>query len=248
MGAPPLLHLASKTMLRRASQIGLLRCYRPSMELVLHELARAHDDPQIAPLGGKQLDVLERVAIDDDQVRERPLFDATELTFVLQEGRVGRGDLAQDLQRREDLPANRELPALLHVCFPEQVRTKADPDARPAHRLHPGECLLVGELRLLLALWRKSEPATVLDGPHTELHAAAHGARRMTVRGRVGAALDRLIDDGADLILPILIHPDGIGRRGNPTRAHDLDAVGPPTKLLARRLEDLVHSVSDDAE
>ncbi len=64
----------------------------------------------------------------------------------------------------------------------------------------------------------------------------------------VGPALGALRDDGADLVLAILVHPYRIGRRGDTARAHDLDAVRALAKLLPGRPDALVNAVGYLAE
>src|SRR5262249_9201951 len=87
----------------------------------------------------------------------------------------------------------------------------------------------------------------VLDRAHAELDAAPDRARRMAVRGDVGPALGALVDDGADLVLAVLVHPDRIGGRGDTARAHDLDAVRALPELVPRRADAGVDAVGADA-
>ena len=45
----------------------------------------------------------------------------------------------------------------------------------------------------------------------------------------------RCADDGPDLIFPVLIHPNGIGRGCYATGRHDLDAMGSASLELTAR-------------
>src|SRR6185369_4204204 len=90
------------------------------------------------------------------------------------------------------------------------------------------------------------DQGAVLDATHAELHAAADRAGGMAVGSDIGAPLDALVDDGADLVFTILVHPDRIGGRRHTARAHDLDAVRALAQLFARGLDALVHTVGHD--
>src|SRR3546814_1379749 len=49
------------------------------------------------------------------------------------------------------------------------------------------------------------------------------------------------------LVVPVLVHPDGIEGRGHAARPHDLDAMGAAPEFLARRLDAAVDAVGDHA-
>src|SRR5208282_6165068 len=55
----------------------------------------------------------------------------------------------------------------------------------------------------------------------------------MAMRGDIGPSLGAFVDDRADLVLAVLVHPDRIGWRGDAARAHDLDAVRTLPQLVA---------------
>src|SRR5437660_12190110 len=65
----------------------------------------------------------------------------------------------------------------------------------------------------------------------------------MAVRGGIGPPLGAFVDDRADFVLAVLVHPDWIGRRRDATRAHDLDAVCALPQLVARRVDARVYAV-----
>src|SRR5205823_8391510 len=65
--------------------------------------------------------------------------------------------------------------------------------------------------------------------------AAPDRARGMAVCGDIGPPLGTFVDDRADLVLAVLVHPDRIGRRRDAARAHDLDAVRALPQLVACR-------------
>ena len=69
----------------------------------------------------------------------------------------------------------------------------------------------------------------------------------VAVRRGVAAPLERLEHHGGDLVLAVLVHPDGIRGRGHATRAHDLDEVRAAPEFLARGLDHLGDAVGDDA-
>src|SRR5262249_42921933 len=71
--------------------------------------------------------------------------------------------LAQDLQGREDLFADRELATLLDVSFAEQVGAKADLYVRSAHALKTAHDLPAHGSRLLLTLRPYSKLFAELD-------------------------------------------------------------------------------------
>src|SRR3546814_13170420 len=64
----------------------------------------------------------------------------------------------------------------------------------------------------------------------------------------VGATLGACADDGADLILTILVHPDRVGGRGDAARSHDLDTMRPSAELLACCLETFIDTVRDHGD
>src|SRR3546814_9139022 len=66
---------------------------------------------------------------------------------------------------------------------------------------------------------------------------------RVAMRSDVGSTLGAFADDGADLILTILVHPDRVGGRGDAARSHDLDTMRPSAELLACCLETLIDTV-----
>src|SRR3546814_6786157 len=68
------------------------------------------------------------------------------------------------------------------------------------------------------------------------------------MRSDVGSTLGAFADDGADLILTILVHPDRVGGRGDAARSHDLDTMRPSAELLACCLETFIDTVRDHGD
>src|SRR3546814_9586987 len=71
---------------------------------------------------------------------------------------------------------------------------------------------------------------------------------RVAMRSDVGSTLGAFADDGADLILTILVHPDRVGGRGDAARSHDLDTMRPSAELLACCLETFIDTVRDHGD
>src|SRR5437868_3428489 len=132
-------------------------------QLVFHDLAAADDHAQVLAVGREQRDVLERIAVDHQQVGVRARRDAAELALLQHQLGVDGGGLPQELERREDFAANGELAALLHVGRAEQVGAEADLDAGAAHLVQARQRLLVRVLGLLQAHGRKAELLARLD-------------------------------------------------------------------------------------
>src|SRR5262249_18691471 len=93
-----------------------------SQVLALHELAVLHDRAQRLPSLRQEADVLRRIPVDDQEVRERARGDHAQLALPLHDFRAHGGRLAQDLHRREYAPTQLELARLLHVERAEQIR------------------------------------------------------------------------------------------------------------------------------
>jgi hypothetical protein len=83
------------------------------------DLAPADDRAQAPAVLRERRNVLRGIAVDDEEIGEGPGRDAADPALEHHElGGDGCG-LPQQLDRREDLPAQRELPALSHVGRPE---------------------------------------------------------------------------------------------------------------------------------
>src|SRR5436305_12570244 len=88
---------------------------------LLDEAPVEHDVREMTAIGGEEMDVLQRVAVDDEKICERARFNDTQLTFHLQNlGVDGRGGV-QNVKWRENLAAQRELRALPGVVRAQKV-------------------------------------------------------------------------------------------------------------------------------
>jgi hypothetical protein len=74
-----------------------------------------HHHGEVGAIGGEEIEVLERVAPNEQQVRSGPGFDAPQFAFGTEQGGVNGGDLPQDLGGREYLPSDPELDTLTIV-------------------------------------------------------------------------------------------------------------------------------------
>src|SRR5262249_29368561 len=110
------------------------------------------------------------------------------------------------------------------------------------HRRHDVRTARSDELRGVVV-----DQRAVLDRAYAEFGAALNRARRMAVGGHVGPPLGAFVDDRADLVLAILVHPDRIGWRRHTAGAIDLDAVRPLPQLVARCVDARVDAVGHAA-
>ena len=109
----------------------------------------------------EQLELLERIAVDHDQVGEGAGLDDAELALVAQDLGADGGGLADDLDRLQHLGAEHELAALLDLELAQKVAAVAD--------LHAG----------LLADLERAQRAVEHDvvlGQHVGGHAELRGA------------------------------------------------------------------------
>src|SRR5262245_38267594 len=83
------------------------------VQSVLMELAALHDRAEMFALLLEQAEVLQRVAIDHDEVGIGAGFQRADFPFHAYDTRAGRGRGADDFDRAQHLAANRELAALL---------------------------------------------------------------------------------------------------------------------------------------
>src|SRR5262245_55409610 len=86
----------------------------------------------MGPLALQQAQILERIAIDNQQIRAGTGHQLAELPLTLQDLGVDPGRRADDLTRRLPIPfvvADQELAALLLVQLAKQVGAEADLNA-----------------------------------------------------------------------------------------------------------------------
>src|SRR5687768_12554125 len=85
--------------------IVVLQCRRGapvSIQFVLYDLAGAHDQIELVAISREQPDILQRIAVDDDQVGMGLGPDAAEPALLHQNLCAHRRGLAQHLERREN--------------------------------------------------------------------------------------------------------------------------------------------------
>src|SRR6266404_7987230 len=92
-----------------------------SIERVLVELAGLHDHRQMGALIEEQLELLQRIAVDHDQVGEGAGLDDAELALLAQHLGADGGGLADDLERLQHLGAEHELAALLDLELAQKI-------------------------------------------------------------------------------------------------------------------------------
>src|SRR5712691_5425059 len=78
----------------------------------------------------EQCEILEGVAVDQQEIREGARPQAAELALLPQHSRSDQRRRADDLQRRQHLTAQAELAALLYLKLPEQIAPVGDRYAR----------------------------------------------------------------------------------------------------------------------
>ena len=125
------------------------------------ELAGLHDHRQVRALVEEELELLERIAVDHDQVGQRAGCDGAELAVHAQDLRADGRGLADDLDRLQHLGAMDELQALVDLQRAQQVGAVA--------HLHAG----------LLADLERAQRAVhheVVLGQHVRCHAELLGA------------------------------------------------------------------------
>ncbi len=92
------------------------------------------------------------------------------------------------------------------------------------------------------------DQVAVLDRADPRAHGTDDRLRNVRMGEGIGPAGSRLGDGGADLVLGVLHHVDGIGGRCHPASGHHLDLVGPALELLAGRPANGVDPVGDVRE
>src|SRR5216683_1790122 len=102
---------------------------QPSPQSIQVEAAALHDRHQGPVRRLEQSDVLERIAVDDEQVGERLRPQAAELALHPQHPRSNQRRRADDFQIRDDLGAEREFTALVDLKRSEQIRPVGHRDA-----------------------------------------------------------------------------------------------------------------------
>src|SRR5216684_3741092 len=102
---------------------------QPSPQAIPVEPAALHDRHQGPVRRLEQSDVLERIAVDDEQVGERLRPQAAELALHPQHPRSNQRRRADDFQIRDDLGAEREFTALVDLKRSEQIRPVGHRDA-----------------------------------------------------------------------------------------------------------------------
>jgi hypothetical protein len=65
-----------------------------ALQLVADDVPGAHDQAQVLAAGGEQIDVLKRIAVYDQKIREGSWLYAAEAILVLQDLGIGRGYLS----------------------------------------------------------------------------------------------------------------------------------------------------------
>jgi hypothetical protein len=88
-----------------------------------------HDDRKVLALSREQFQILERVAVDDEQIGEGARLQAADLALHAGDLGADRGRGADDLGRRQHLRAQRKLLRLRHLQLAEQVGAVGDRDA-----------------------------------------------------------------------------------------------------------------------
>src|SRR5690348_617603 len=96
------------------------------LERILVELAGLHDHRQVLALVEEELEILQRIAVDHDQVGKSTGLDDAELAFLPQDLGADRRRLPDDLERLQHLGAENELAALLDLELAQQVAAVAD--------------------------------------------------------------------------------------------------------------------------
>src|SRR5216684_6359034 len=102
---------------------------QPSPQSIQVEASALHDRHQGPVRRLEQSDVLERIAVDDEQVGERLRPQAAELALHPQHPRSNQRRRADDFQIRDDLGAEREFTALVDLKRSEQIRPVGHRDA-----------------------------------------------------------------------------------------------------------------------
>src|SRR5215469_7112833 len=103
---------------------------RRSAEPVLVELPTLHDGREVRALVLEELEIVDRIAVDDEEISESAGGDHTQLPLLTQHaGRHRRGRL-DDLERLHHLTPDQELTALLVLELAKQVAAVRDGHAR----------------------------------------------------------------------------------------------------------------------
>src|SRR4051812_25256170 len=111
------------------------------MQRALVEPSALHDDGEMRALVLKEAEILQRVAVDDEEVGIGAGGDDAELTLHLQELGVDERRRADDLEGRQDLGADEKLAALMDMHRAEKVGAEPDLDAagfQVLERAEPG--------------------------------------------------------------------------------------------------------------
>src|SRR5215831_2577689 len=97
------------------------RAEERSGQPVLVKAAALHDGGEVRALFLKQVEVAERIAIHQQQIREGVRRDHSQLTLMTQEPSGDGGGRLDDLERLHHLAPDQELAALLFLELAEQV-------------------------------------------------------------------------------------------------------------------------------
>src|SRR5438477_4341253 len=90
-------------------------------QAVLVEAAGLQNHRQVLALAGQQFDILDRIAVDDEDIGEGARLHHAELAGHTQNfGAYERG-LANDLDRRQNLAAEQEFAALVDLQLAEKI-------------------------------------------------------------------------------------------------------------------------------
>src|SRR5450759_4916484 len=100
-----------------------------SLQPVLVEAPALHDDRKVLAFLLKQLQVLERVAIDNEQIGKSAWLQAAKLALHAHDLGADRGGRTDDVDRRQHPRAERELLRLRHLQLTEQIGAVCDRDA-----------------------------------------------------------------------------------------------------------------------
>ena len=77
----------------------------------------------------KQAEVLQRIAVDDDDISEGTRLDAAKFALVTQQFGADGGCRSNDLERRQHFGAEREFLRLLDLQLAEQIGAVGDGNA-----------------------------------------------------------------------------------------------------------------------
>src|SRR5471032_2733021 len=124
------LHWSPKVQLAALGMTIFARRGFESLQRILMKLAGLHDHRQVAALVEEELELLQRIAIDHDQVGIGTRLDDAELAFLAQDLRADGRGLADDLQRLQHLAPEDEFAALLDLQWAQQIGAEAHLHAR----------------------------------------------------------------------------------------------------------------------